>query len=169
MAFVTIPSTSTDVGAPITKDLMDTLRTNANDHETRISAMEANAPLVYILNGDMSFAGFDISNPNIFYYKAKTAIDITDFRVQLFTKQGITTGTLQFDLQKATNTNDTNFATILTANLSVNFATATDYTEYTASLDGTKTTIAAGSVLRIKVMSIPTGFRGQILISVGAQ
>lgn len=169
MAFLTIPASATDVGAPITKDLMDKLRTNGEDHEVRISAMEANASVVYIVNGDMSFAGFDITNPNIFYYKAKTSIVITDFRVQLFTKEGISSGILAFDLQKATNTNDANFATILTGNLSINFATATDYTEYTGTLDGTKTTIALGSVLRIKVASLPSGFRGQILISVGAQ
>lgn len=169
MPFVTIPASATDVGAPITKDLMDPVRTNLDDHETRISAMEANAALVYILNGDMSFAGFDIARPDIFYYKVKTSIVITDFRVQLFTREGITLGSLQFDLQKATNTNNANFATILNTNLSIDFSTATDFTEYTGSLDGTKTTISAGSVLRIRVIAIPSGFRGQILVSVGAQ
>jgi len=169
MAYVTIPASATDVGAPITKDLVDPVRTNLDDHEIRITSMEANAPLVYILNGDMSFSGFDINNPTIFHYKAKVSIVVTDFRIQLFTKGGISSGSLQFDIQKSTNTNDANFATILNTNLSINFATATDYTEYTGSLDGTKTTIAAGSVLRIKVLSVPAGFRGQILVSIGAQ
>jgi hypothetical protein len=169
MAFLTIPSSATDVGAPITKDLMDKLRTNGEDHEVRISAMEANSSVVYIVNGDMSFAGFDISNPNIFYYKAKTSIIITDFRVQLFSKDGISSGFLSFDLQKSINTNDVNFSTILSSNLSINFASASDYSEFTATLDGLKTTIAIGSVLRIKVTELPTGFRGQVLISVGAQ
>jgi hypothetical protein len=173
MSFIPIDASQTAVGAPITKDLMDAIRLNADDHEARIADLEFSSVGVYILNGDMSFAGFDISRPVIFHHKAKFPYTLTDFRVQLFDKQGLASGTLSFDLQKTTGVNNSdstfNSGSILTSPLSFNFATDADYAEKVAAIDGTKNSIINGGVIRIKITSIPAGFTGMILISIGGQ
>lgn len=174
MSFVTIDPNTIKVGDPITKDLWDLIKLNFDDHELRINSLATSGGTVFIFNGDLSLVGFNIENPNIFYYVARQDFSINDFRVQLFTKQGITSGNLVFDLQKSSNTNDANFSTILTTSLSINFASASDYSVTTASIDPTKNDVLTGQVLRIKITNIPTNtfgynFSDSVLISIGAQ
>lgn len=174
MAFTTIDPNTIKIGDPITKNLWDLIKNNFDDHETRINSLATSGGTVFILNGDVSLVGFNINNPNIFYYKARQDFSINDFRVQLFTRQGIVTGNLTLDLQKATNTNDTNFATILTTPLSINFASAADYSEHAASINSSLNNILTGQVLRVKITNIPVNgfgynFSDSIMVSIGAQ
>ena len=174
MSFLTIDPNTIKVGDPITKDLLDLIKSNFDDHELRINSLATSGGTVFIFNGDISLVGFNLSNPVIFYYKARQDFSINDFRVQLFTKQGIATGNLVFDLQKASNTNDSNFSTVLSSSLSFNFATDADYSEKAASLNPSLNDVVTGQVLRVKITNIPTNafgnnFSGNILLSIGAQ
>jgi hypothetical protein len=94
---------------------------------------------------------------------------LNDFRVQLFSKQGVTTGNLTFDLQKSIDTNDSNFSTVLTSNLGFNFASDADNTEKVAAINASLNSVAVGNVLRVKVLNVPFGFNGKILVSIGGQ
>lgn len=169
MAFVPIDANKIKVGDPITKDILDLIKLNFDDHESRINSLATTGGTVYILNGDVSLRNFNISSPGIFYYKARQDFSINDFRVQLFTKQGITTGSLSFDLQKANNTNPANFVTILNSELSFNFGTELDYSEKIASINSSLNGILTGEVLRISITDKPFNFNGDVLISIGAQ
>lgn len=169
MAFLPIDSNTIKVGDPITKDLWDLIKSNFDDHELRINSLTTATGTVFIFNGDIDFSGFRISQPDIFYYKARQDFSVNDFRVQLFTKQGLTSGSLVIQLEKSVDTNNANFSTILTGPISFNFASAADYSQQVAGIDSGLNELITDSVLRIRVTNIPTGFTGKILVSIGAQ
>lgn len=169
MAFLPIDSNSIKVGDPITKDLWDLIKANFDDHEVRINSLATSGGSIHIFNGDIDLTWFKITNPDIFYYKAPQEFSINDFRVQLFTKQGITSGNLVIDLQKSTDTNDSNFSTILQSSISFDFSSDPDYHQEVALIDSNENTIPTDSVLRIKITNIPNGFNGKILVKIGGQ
>lgn len=168
MAFESIDINTIKVGDPITKEIMDLVKYNLDDLDTRVSGLSVSGGSIYILNGDVSLIGYSSLRQDIFYYKAKQDFSVNEFSVQLFTKQGITSGNLVLDIQKASNTNDANFSTILTTPLSFDFASVTDYSSLPAAIDSGANDITTNQVLRIKITNIPAGFSGKILINVGA-
>lgn len=168
MAFVPIDINTIKVGDPITKEIMDLVKYNLDDLDLRLSSLSVSGGSIYILNGDVSLIGYSSTRQDIFYYKAKQDFAVNEFSVQLFTKQGVTSGNLVLDIQKAINTNDANFSTILTTPLSFNFASDADYSSKSATIDSGANNITSNQVLRIKITNVPTGFSGSILINVGA-
>ena len=168
MAFIAIENNIIKVGDPITKEIMDLIKDNFDDLNTRVSGLSVSGGSIYILNGDVSLIGYSSTRQDVFYYKAKQDFAINEFSVQLFDKQGITSGNLVLDIQKAINTNDANFSTILTTPLSFNFASDADYSSKSATIDSGANNITTNQVLRIKITNVPTGFFGSILINVGA-
>jgi hypothetical protein len=168
MAFIAIENNIIKVGDPITKEIMDLIKDNFDDLNTRVSGLSVSGGSIYIFNGDVSLIGYSSLHQDIFYYKAKQDFAVNEFSVQLFTKQGVTSGNLVLDLQKAINTNDANFSTILTTPLSFNFASDADYSSKSATIDSGANNITTNQVLRIKITNVPAGFFGSILINVGA-
>jgi hypothetical protein len=169
MAFVAIDSNTIKVGDPITKELWDLLKSNLDNLDLRITSLATSGGTVFILNQALDFTGFSLSRPNVFYYKARQDFSINDFRAQLFSKDGVASGNLVLDLQKASDTNDANFASILTTSLSFNFASDAAYSEKVATIDSALNDILTDEVLRVKVTGLPPGYFGTILISIGAQ
>lgn len=169
MAFLPIDTNTIKVGDPITKDLWDLLKSNFDDHESRLNSLATSTVSISVLDGDVDFVGYSSLDPNIFHYKVRQDFSIDDFRVQLFTKQGITSGTLSFDLQKSINTNNSNFASILSGAFSFNFASDADYSEKVATLNASLNSVTVGNVLRVVVTNVPFGFNGKILMNIGGQ
>lgn len=157
------------VGDPITKEWTDRIKDNLDDLDQRINQAETTGGSVFILNSAVHLANFDELNPDIFYYKATQDFSITEFRGQLFTKQGISIGTLSFDLQKSTDTSSANFNSILSGSMNFLFGSDADYSEKNANLNNSLTTFAAGEVLRVVVTSKPTGFIGKVMLTIGAE
>jgi len=174
MAFTPLDPNVLKVGDPITADIANQIRTNFDDHETRINSLATSGGTVFIFNQMVSFVGYSPSNPYVMYYLARQDFSVNDFRAQLRSKQGITSGTLSFRLEKSTDTNDANFASILTADLTFNFATDAEHSIKVASINSSLNEIFTGEVLRVKVMGLPTNafgynYSGEVLMSVGAQ
>lgn len=169
MSFVSIPSNIIKVGDPITKDLMEKIKDNLDDHESRIQTLTETSVTIQVINGDVSFYGYSPTEPDIFNYKARQTLSIFEFRVQLFSKQNITSGFLNLQLEKSNNTDNAGFTSILSSDLSFNFATDINYSEKVAQINANANTININQVLRIRVLSVPAGFTGKILVYIGAQ
>jgi len=175
MAFNPIDINTIKVGDPITRDLWVLLKNNFDDHESRINSLATTGGTVFIFNGDVSFVNYSSLRPNIFYYTARQDFSINDFRVRLFTKDGVSSGTFSFDLQKLNDNNlllppsDANFSSILSTQIIFNFATDTDYTEKVAAINASLNDIPTGQIIRVKITSFPAGFEGNVLMSIGAQ
>lgn len=164
MPFTSISSSVLKVGDPITKDILDLIKGNLDDLDGRVSSLAATGIVTEIANGELDLLGYNSNQPNIAYFKVRTSFSINDFRVQLFDKQGISSGNLVIDLQKATNTDNANFATVLTTPISFDFATDAAYLEKNGSINSSLNSVTPGMVLRIRITGIPTGFFGTILI-----
>lgn len=172
MAFVPIDANKIKVGDPITKDIIDLIKSNLDDLDLRVNSLATTGGTVYILNGDFSFINFSISSPVIFIYKARQTFSINDFRVQLLGRGGLTSGTLQFDLQKSqteTDLSDAQFQTVLTSPITFDLSIANEYRELIAALNPSENDIETGIVLRIKITNYPINFKGSVLISIGGQ
>ena len=169
MSFSPIDLNTIKVGDPITRDLWLLLKNNLDDHELRINSLATSGGTVFIFNGDVNFLNYSNLRPNIFYYTARQDFSINDFRVRLFTKDGISSGTLSFRLEKSVDPNNSNFSTILTSDLSFDFSSVSDYAEGVALINPSLNDITTGEILRVKIISFPDNFRGNILMSIGAQ
>lgn len=167
--FIEILSSWIRVGAALKKELFDAIKGNLDDHENRLSSLETSGGTVFIFNGDVNLIGFDINQPDIYYYKAVNDFSVNDFRVQLFSKLGVSSGNLTIQLEKATDTNNANFSSILTTALGFNFATDADYTEKNALINSSLNEVVTGQVLRVRITNKPESFNGKILMSIGAQ
>lgn len=171
--FNSIDLNTIKVGDPITRDLWVKLKDNFDNHEFRINNLQVTGGSTFIFNSMVSFVGYSASNPYVMYYAARESFSINEFRGQLRSKNDAQYGTLTLDLEKSSNTNDVNFASILSTPLTFDFATDEEHSVKTASINSGLNDILAGEVIRIKVTSIPiTAFSlpysGEILLSVGA-
>jgi hypothetical protein len=172
LEFVPIELNTIKVGDPITRDILLLIKNNFDDHESRINSLATSGGTVFIFNGDVSFVNYSSLRSDIFYYTARQDFSVNDFRARLFTKDGITSGNLTFRLEKSNNPGDAgfpSFSSVLTQDISFNFATDTDYTERVGSLNASLNDITTNQILRVKITGIPAGFTGKILLSIGAQ
>jgi hypothetical protein len=169
MAFTPIDLNKIKVGDPITKDILDSIKYNFDDHEFRINSLSVSGGNVFIFNGDVSFVNYSSLRPNIFYYTARQDFSLNDFRVRLFTKEGVTSGNLTIDLQKSVDPNDSNFNSVLTAPISFDFSSVSDYAEVVSTLNSALNELTTGDILRVKVLAVPNNFIGSVLLSIGAQ
>lgn len=174
MSFSPIDLNIIKVGDPITRDLWLLLKNNMDDHELRINSLATSTGTVFVHNDLISFIGYNSSYPYFMYYMARQDFSINDFRAQLRSKQGITSGNLNLRLEKSIDTNDSNFATVLTSDLSFNFASDTEHSVKVASINPSLNDVLTGEILRVKVISVPTNtfgynYSGEIMVSIGAQ
>lgn len=168
MAFTSISSTLINVGKAVKREIFTLIKDNFDDHESRLIAVEFQQAANYIFNGDISLVGIDEYDPTVFYYKTPTALQLSDVTGQLFTKQSISSGILSFDIEKSTDTNNSNFVSCLNSDLSFNFATDAEYSSKQGDINGSTSVLNAEDILRIKFTSVPIGFNGKILIRLGA-
>jgi hypothetical protein len=174
MSFVSIDSNTIKVGDPLVKDTLDVIKSNFDDHELRINSLATTGGTVFIHNDLVSFIGYNSSYPYFMYYMARQDFSINDFRAQLRSKQGITTGNLTLRLEKSIDTNDANFATILSTDLVFDFSTDAEHSVKTGTINPSLNDINTGEILRVKVISVPTNtfgynYSGEIMVSIGAQ
>jgi hypothetical protein len=100
------------------------------------------------------------------YYIAPASQNISYVRLQVFTLNGVATGSLTVDIKKNTSPDNTGMASIFSAQPSIDFSTASNY----ATSAGTLSTsaLATNDVLRLDVTSIPPSWVGSFIISVYA-
>jgi hypothetical protein len=171
MSFITIDPNKIKVGDPITKETLDLIKSNLDDHEFRINSLNISlSGSLYILNDSFSFLNFEIlDDPNIFYFTARRNFVANDFRVRLFTKGGLTSGSLSFQLEKTTTPSTPSYSSILNSELSFNFAVDANNSEKLASIDSSANSILTGDIIRVRITGHPVNFRESVLISIGGE
>lgn len=169
MSYADIDINTIKVGDPITKELLDLIRANFIDHESRLNQSETTGGSVFILDSAIHLANFSADRPDVFYYKATQDFDISEFRVQIFDKGTIVSGILALDLQKSVDTNNANFNSVLSANLQFDFSTDASYSEKVGTINSSVSQVTPGEVIRIVVTGLPTGFKDKILVVIGGE
>jgi hypothetical protein len=144
------------VGDPLKRGLGELIRTNFDDHETRMVALEANDARVnvfcYMVRNVASFSGL----LGLDFYVAQQAFTMTEAKIYIFEKDSLT-GFLEVDIQKSTSTNPAGFASIMTTKPSIDYSTISNYGFSTNRVfDSVEKDIAPGDVLRWDISQAPT-------------
>lgn len=149
MAYVTIPSGDLDVGDPIKKDIMDLIKDNLDDHETRINSIEGGFNKVSVFNGKVANAGLYTSASTLEgldVYTAPQAFTLTSAIVTVDVAG--TSGTLEIDVQKSTD-DGASWATVFSTKPSVAFGAGNNSVSTNAVFS--VTSVAAGDLLRLDI------------------
>jgi len=119
-----------------------------------------------IFNNTITIGSDATTITGVAYFKAPKDLTLGDVKLQIFTKNGVTSGSLSIDIEKNSTPDSVGMTSIFSVQPTINFATASDYAEDT----GTKSTsvVTAGQWLRLDISSIPAGFRGTISVMVYA-
>lgn len=157
MAFTSFSAAALAVGKSLKKELWDLVKSNFDDHESRILSVEVASSLITIFdetvyNGSSNAASFT----NLLLYKATVPITITRVQLQIFEKGAITSGLLTLDCKKSSTLNQAGFATILTTQASIDFATDPDFTEDNAVINGALNDLAVDDFLKVDITGLPS-------------
>ena len=90
------------------------------------------------------------------YFKAPQALTVSKVVFQIFTKGGVTSGSLTMDLKKNTTSDSVGMTSIFSTQPTINYATAVDYQSSSGTLNA-GATMADGEYLRLDITAIPAG------------
>lgn len=158
MAFSSLSNALYAVGKPIVRALFNTLKTNQDDLDTRLGTVEATGNKVIFYSGSIYTAGSYASVTGYIFHRIQASIDITDAKVIVSDFTGITSGTLQIDVQKASSRDFSASVSIFTTKPSLDLSTASNFDESSNMvLSGTNKVLIEGDWIRIDITSLPTG------------
>lgn len=155
--FSSISYLAISVGAAIKKELLDKVKNNFDDHESRLNTIETVARKVSVWE-DLFLNGSQFStNTGIDYYEATLAFTITSASFRIYTVAGHS-GFLEIDIKKSTTDNaNGSFASIFTTKPKIDYTTAIDDDETTNQVfDVGQINIAIGDRLRFDITQTPT-------------
>lgn len=155
MPFSAISSAAVQVGKAITAGLFGKVRTNLDDHEARLAALETSSSLVPIFDETVYNVSAAASLTGVIFHKVTVAVRITKVQVQIFEKGSIVSGLLTVDAKKAATLGAV-FSSILTAGASLNYATAANYDSADATINSSLNSLSVNQFLRIDVTALPT-------------
>lgn len=167
MAYITIPTSSIDVGDAIKAELMLNIKDNFEDHETRIDSLEVSARKITFIKFLLLNGSVFPTATGLYYYEADEAFTITDFNIRIFEK-GSLTGAVEVDLKRSTTDMDNaSFTTVFTTKPKITYASASDYSKSTNQVfNGTQINIAVGDILRLDITETPgNGVLPKLLIT----
>jgi len=160
MAYTTIDPTAIEVGDPITADLLTLVKTNFDDHETRILANSISVAAINLINEDVKIHYITSSTVGIYFVEVFQDCLVTEGSIQLFVKSPAVTGLITVDIKKNTTTNPSGFNSLFTTLPTLNMATASDYQRSTGVINPTYQNLLMGDILRVDITSLPLGLGG---------
>jgi hypothetical protein len=157
MAFVPLTAAEVTSGEPVTTTTGDKIRTNFDDHETRISDTEASVvttiPFAFHVVGDGRVRDSIL--------KARVPFNITVTGVQVHVWEAGSAGSVEVDVNADTGSG---FSTILSSNVIVAFGAGDDAVVSAAGLVTTE--IDAGDFFSLDIIARQTDMSGfSVLIS----
>lgn len=158
MAYTSLSSTLYAVGRAVTRQLFSTLGNSMDDLNTRVLSLEASANKIEVFNGLVMNAAAYSSATAVIFHRIQSAIDITDVKVALYDKGGISSGTLSVDVQKASGGNDfSSSVSILTTQPSLDLSVAANYAESSNAVLNVNKSCSEGDWIRVDITSLPSG------------
>lgn len=158
MSFSSLSSSLYDVGKAVTRQLFNRLKLNQDDLQSRLTTVEAAASKIVFYNENVRSAANFATASGITFYRVQSSIDVTDAKVGIFDKGGVSSGTLEIDVQKASSLDFSSSVSIFTTRPSLDMSVASNYSESTNSvLSLTNKVLVEGDYLRIDITGLPTG------------
>lgn len=155
MAYSEITSSEVQIGKSFKKELADKIKDNFIDHEERLNALSVGSGPISIFNEDILNASTVMTLSGVLYYKAINDLQITKAQIQIFGKDGISSGTLDFDLKKSSTLGGT-FTSIFTTKPTINYATALAYDSNDGVLNSGQS-VLQDEIIRLDITNVPAG------------
>jgi hypothetical protein len=106
MAYTSLSSTLYAVGRAVTRQLFSTLGNSMDDLNSRLTTVEAATNKIIFFNGQILNAARYSAATALIFHRVESDIDVTDCKIAIYDKNGISSGTLEIDVQKASGGND---------------------------------------------------------------
>lgn len=163
MPFTSLSTKS--VGDPVTAEDYNLIKTNFDDHESRMSQQEAVNKKIIVFNFPVLNASSASTLTGLTLWRSPLGFTLIDCKLAIF-DVGSLTGTLEADIKKSVDLNPANFASVFTTRPSIDFSTAANYDESSnAVFDVLASDLIEGDYLRFDVTSMPTsGVLGKFII-----
>lgn len=155
MAYSEITSAEIQVSKALRKELMLKIKNNFDAHETLLTSLSVGSGPAVVFNEEIYNISSTMTLTGIAYWKAHASVNITKAEIQIFTKEGITSGIVEYDLKKSSTLGGT-YATILTTKPAINYASAVDYESNDGVLNAGQA-VAQDHILRLDITSVPAG------------
>ena len=167
MAFNAFNNSEIQVGKAIVKNLWQKVKDNFDDHETRLAQAVAGGRKIEVFNLDVGLGSFGNTFTGILYHECLQDMSLVECAIQIFNKNGISTGLLSIDVKKNTTPDNTGMTSIFTTAPIINFSTALDYERSTATFNTTTQNVLKGDILRLDITNMPQGLGYFRLILIG--
>lgn len=168
MAFTPINPAEIAADQPVKQELWEKVRTDFDDHETRITSNTGSLQLFLPINFTVKGAHYLVGPIiGLDFFRSQSAIKLTNGTLWLVDDLG-TSGTLTIDVQVSTN-GGASYSSLFTVKPSLTSAAPALATDV-GTLDATKVNINSADVLRLDVDSFQVGnFEFQVLLEFEAQ
>lgn len=171
MAFVTIPSTWTQVGKALKKELFDYIKNNFDDHETRINSIEQGINKVEVFNGEVIgyISNYSVSElVGIGTYRASQSFNIDEAKIIILNSSSSPTissneGILEVDVEKSQD-NGVTWDSIFTVRPKVDNGISATGSE-SGAVTFSDNAIAVDDLIRLNVTSKKDS-QGSFLVSI---
>lgn len=158
MAFTSINTNDLDVGDPIKKELLDLIKSNQDDLDTRVTGLAANANKIVIFNEIILNAasyGSGATVTGLDLYRCESDFNLTDCKIWIFEK-GSLTGNLEIDIQVSSSADFTSSSSVFTTQPLIDYSTASSYDESTNTVfNPSFQSVSTGDYLRLDITELP--------------
>lgn len=161
MAFTTLNTSEIESGKPVASSMLSKVKDNFDDHETRISAIEASSaddypPLILGVGGPY-YVGGAVNG----VLKTTVNFPITITGVRLLIDVAGSSGTTEVDVKFSRSGGA--YTSILTTKPSVGYASGNDAISSNGVVNATYKDLIAGDIIRLDLTSVQTGGRGFVV------
>jgi hypothetical protein len=115
--------------------------------------------LVEVMNAPVILNGLAGSVTGLSYFYVPKNFTVNQVKLAVYEKNGISSGNLVLDVKRNSTQANAGMTSILSAQATLDFATATDYQVASATISSGACTL--GQWLRIDLTSVPSGFVGK--------
>jgi hypothetical protein len=157
MAFTAIDSNSIEVGDALKSELFSLIKTNFDDHETRLNNLAISANKIEIFPFDLVNASAFSTATGLAYFQSISTFTIAEAAIRIYEK-GSLAGSIEIDIKRSTtDMDDASFTTIFTTKPKIIYSGASDYdTSVNQVFNSGQINISPGDILRLDVTIAPT-------------
>jgi len=166
MAFTPLNINDLDIGDPIKRSILTTVKDDLDDLDSRTSQIEALSNRVLVFDFPIINVNKLTSITGISIFRSSINFTLTDAKVVVYDINGIS-GTLQIDVKKLISPSLNTYSTVFTTKPSITFPTTVNYqTSTNAVYDNSMKNIIIGDYLRLDITSLPSSIITKFHVSI---
>ena len=157
MAFNSLNINGLDIGDPIKRSIMTTIKDDLDDLDSRTSNLETISQKVVVFNFPIINTIQSSTLTGLTLFRSSLNFTLTEAKIVVYDING-NSGTLEIDVKKLISPVLDTYSTVFTTKPSITFPTTSNYQESSnAVFDNSLKNIIVGDYLRLDITSLPSG------------